>query len=95
MGHQLKLQTLLYEFTNEISQTGFEEWVKGLPETVYRMKGFVQLKQYRKPVLFQYSYGTPLYLPQEMKMPLKLVIIGEGLNAEKMYKDLQELEKEE
>ncbi|MBM7692516.1 G3E family GTPase [Peribacillus deserti] len=92
MGHQLKLQTILYEFTNEISQTSFEDWIKELPQTVYRMKGFIQLKQYQKPVLFQYSYGTPLYMPQEMKLPLKLVIIGEELDTERIHQNLQKIE---
>ncbi|WP_409288758.1 CobW family GTP-binding protein [Peribacillus sp. SCS-37] len=91
---QLKLQAVLHEFKGEIEQSLFEDWIRSLPETVYRMKGFIKLSSSSKPVLFQYSYGTPLYMPQEMNMPLKLVIIGENIEADEIKESLLQIESE-
>jgi hypothetical protein len=44
------------------------------------------------PFLFQYSYGMPVYMPEYMKMPLTLVIIGEELDQEILYSQLKKLE---
>jgi G3E family GTPase len=57
----------------------FENWVKSLPDTVYRMKGFVPVVGTKNPYLFQYAYGMVNWMPESVKMDPRLVIIGEGI----------------
>ncbi|WP_026694931.1 CobW family GTP-binding protein [Peribacillus kribbensis] len=92
IGRQLKLSALTYDFKGSISQTDFENWLRSLPESIYRMKGFLPFKSHTRPVLFQYSYGMPLYMNQEMKMPLKLVVIGEQLDKQRLAQQLSDME---
>jgi G3E family GTPase len=90
--HHLHLQSVVYEFSKPIEQIQFEEWIRSLPSTVYRMKGYVAFTHSSYPFLFQYSYGMPVYMPEYMKMPLTLVIIGEELDQERLYSQLKKLE---
>jgi len=77
----LGLNTRFVEFTNVVSQSAFEEWLRTLPETVYRMKGYVPVEGIKNPMLFQYAYGMVQWLPEYIKMPANLVIIGEDING--------------
>lgn len=61
------------------TQEQFEDWVRQLPDSVYRMKGFVPIEGIKNPMLFQYAYGMVQWLPEFVKMPPKLVIIGENV----------------
>lgn len=61
------------------TQEQFEDWVRQLPDSVYRMKGFVPIEGVKNPMLFQYAYGMVQWLPEFVKMPPKLVIIGENV----------------
>lgn len=61
------------------TQEQFEDWVRQLPDSVYRMKGFVPIEGVKNPMLFQYAYGMVQWLPEFVKMPAKLVIIGENV----------------
>ncbi|MFJ5623805.1 CobW family GTP-binding protein [Peribacillus loiseleuriae] len=88
----LHLQAIVHSFKKSIDQTSFEEWLRGLPDTVYRMKGYVSFTNSELPYLFQYSYGMPIYMNELIKMPLNLVIIGEDLNEEEIRCQLAELE---
>ncbi len=76
------LGSRLVEFNEEtFTQEQFEEWVRQLPDSVYRMKGYVPVEGIRNPMLFQYAYGMVQWLPEYVKMPAKLVIIGENVGA--------------
>ncbi|MEA0553197.1 CobW family GTP-binding protein [Lysinibacillus irui] len=78
----LQLGSRLVEFTDvEFSQEQFEDWVRTLPETIYRMKGYVPIEGIKNPMLFQYAYGMVQWLPEYIKMPAKLVIIGENVGS--------------
>lgn len=80
IGKQLSLSSRLHTFKEAVDQEEFEEWVKGLPDTVYRMKGYVPLKGHKNPYLFQYAYGMVQWLPEYIKMPSQIVIIGDQVD---------------
>ncbi|KOY83555.1 GTP-binding protein [Lysinibacillus macroides] len=78
----MQLGSCLVEFTGkEFTQEQFEEWVRTLPDTVYRMKGYVPIEGIKNPMLFQYAYGMVQWLPEYLKMPAKLVMIGENIDT--------------
>ncbi|MFE3573899.1 CobW family GTP-binding protein [Lysinibacillus sp. NPDC059133] len=77
----MHLGSRLVEFKDvSFTQEQFEDWVRTLPETVYRMKGYVPIEGVKNPMLFQYAYGMVQWLPEYVKMPAKLVIIGEDVS---------------
>ncbi len=89
----LHLSALVYSFRGSIEKVDFETWMRNLPETVYRMKGYLSFTHSQYPYLFQYAYGMPMYMNEMMKMPLNIVIIGEDLNRQLLINQLKELEK--
>jgi G3E family GTPase len=90
--HDLHLQTIVYTFKKSILQEQFEGWMRELPDSVYRMKGYLSFAHSQFPYLFQYSYGMPVYLQEQMKMPLNIVIIGQNLNKDEIIRELNRLE---
>lgn len=80
IGKHFHLRSKLIEFQDYVEKEAFEEWVQSLPDTVYRMKGFVPIKGIRYPMLFQYAYGLVQWLPEYMNMPWKMVMIGEHID---------------
>ncbi|MEF2096664.1 CobW family GTP-binding protein [Bacillus sp. CFBP9009] len=98
-GHQkldvhdhLHLTAVVHTFEGAVAQTDFEEWLRSLPETVYRMKGYISFTHSQYPHLFQYSYGMPMYMNEMMKMPLNIVMIGEKLDEEMLIGQLKAIE---
>lgn len=89
----LHLSTIVHTFTGAISQNEFENWLRSLPSTVYRMKGYISFDHSQYPYMFQYSYGMPMYMHEMMKMPLNIVMIGEQLDEESIVKELKNMEK--
>ena len=78
----MQLGSRLVEFEEvSFTQEQFEDWVRQLPDSVYRMKGFVPIEGVKNPMLFQYAYGMVQWLPEFVKMPAKLVIIGENVGS--------------
>ncbi|MFJ7666535.1 CobW family GTP-binding protein [Lysinibacillus sp. NPDC097195] len=78
----MHLASRLVEFEGvHFTQEQFEEWVRALPDTVYRMKGYVPIEGVKNPMLFQYAYGMVQWLPEYIKMPAKLVLIGENVGT--------------
>lgn len=78
---KLNLDTRVFRFSKGIKRDRFEEWLRGLPETVYRIKGYVPLEGDKYPHAFQYAYGMAQWLPEYMKMQPQIVVIGEGLEG--------------
>lgn len=76
---KLNLNTRVLSFTEPVKREAFEEWLRSLPETVYRIKGYVPLDGDKYPHAFQYAYGMAQWLPEYMKMNTQIVIIGEGI----------------
>jgi len=78
----MHLASRLVEFDGiHFTQEQFEDWVRALPDTVYRMKGYVPIEGVKNPMLFQYAYGMVQWLPEYIKMPAKLVLIGENIGT--------------
>lgn len=80
IGKELNLSTRLVTFNVAVEQSKFEDWLRSIPSTVYRMKGYVPIKGTKNPMLFQYSYGMVQWLPEFVKMEPTIVIIGEGIS---------------
>jgi len=79
IGEQLMLSTRLISFKESVDKIEFEDWLRTIPSTIYRMKGFVPIKGTKNPMLFQYSYGMVQWLPEYVKMDPVIVIIGEKI----------------
>ncbi|MDI7741842.1 GTP-binding protein [Lysinibacillus fusiformis] len=79
IGTHLHLSSRLVELNESFSQAEFEEWVRSLPSSVYRIKGYVPIEGIRNPMLFQYAYGLVQWIPEYIKMPPKIVMIGENI----------------
>ncbi|WP_339250206.1 GTP-binding protein [Sporosarcina sp. FSL W8-0480] len=79
-GKHLPLTSKLLTLDKPVDKDEFESWVRSLPDTVYRMKGYVPIKGAKNPYLFQYAYGMVNWMPEYVKMEARLVIIGEGVN---------------
>ncbi|MEH7014372.1 GTP-binding protein [Neobacillus niacini] len=88
----LNLTTFVYQFKGAISHSGFEDFLKDLPEKIYRIKGYIKFDPSSKPYLFQYSYGMPFYMKEEMNLPLNLVFIGENIQWSDIEEKLEKLE---
>ncbi|MFY2154397.1 CobW family GTP-binding protein [Cytobacillus firmus] len=88
----LKLSTFVYQFKKSVNQTDFEDFLRGLPDTVYRIKGYMKLNSSQYPFLFQFSYGMPLYMQENINMPLNMVFIGEKLDWAEIEQRLKILE---
>ncbi|WP_339216656.1 CobW family GTP-binding protein [Solibacillus sp. FSL W8-0372] len=79
IGESFNLGSRLVHFNTSFTQEQFEGWIRELPETVYRMKGYVPIEGIKNPMLFQYAYGMVQWLPEYVKMTPSLVIIGENI----------------
>ena len=91
--HHHGIQSMVYTFTAPIDSRRFVSWLRSLPESVLRIKGYLKFRENPgQVVLFQYSYGIPQYEPEEMNLPLKLVVIGEQLDKNKMLDQLDQLQ---
>ncbi len=91
----LKLSTFVYKFTYSVAQMEFENFLRELPDSIYRIKGYLKFPSYTYPILFQFSYGMPLYLEENMNYPLNLVFIGENIDWEKVERQLENLERKQ
>jgi G3E family GTPase len=88
----LRLSTYVYTFKKSVDMDKFEDFLRALPDTIYRMKGYIKFREGDYPYLFQYSYGMPIYMKEEMNYPLNLVFIGEKMDWKHVELTLKELE---
>lgn len=88
----LRLSTFVYTFKKSVDMDRFEDFLRALPDTIYRMKGYIKFREGDYPYLFQYSYGMPIYMKEEMNYPLNLVFIGEKSDWKEVEETLKELE---
>ncbi|WP_026583888.1 CobW family GTP-binding protein [Bacillus sp. J33] len=88
----LKLSSYVYQFQSTVNQSDFEDFLRSLPDTVYRIKGYLKLAPSRYPSLFQFSYGMPLFMQENINMPLNMVFIGENMDWSKIENQLKMLE---
>ncbi|HYK72160.1 MAG TPA: GTP-binding protein [Pseudoneobacillus sp.] len=88
----LRLSTFVYTFKKSVDLDQFEQFLRSLPDGIYRIKGYVKFNENDFPYLFQYSYGMPIYMKEDMNYPLNLVFIGEKMIWDEINKQLNELE---
>lgn len=88
----LHMRTFVYTFTKHIDLDGFEQFLKDMPDTIYRIKGYISFNHSNDTYLFQYSYGMPIYMKEQIKRKKTLVFIGENLDHEMLEKELMLLE---
>ncbi|ALC90217.1 cobalamin biosynthesis protein [Bacillus sp. FJAT-18017] len=91
----LGLGTYVHTFSAGVQREDFEQFLRSLPDSIYRIKGYVKFKGASFPELFQYSYGMPSYMKEYMNLPLNMVFIGEGIDWESVSNGLKALEKGE
>ena len=91
--HHLHIQTMTYQFEGPVIKKEFDEWIKNLPNNIYRIKGFLQFEDDQVHThLFQYSYRSPYSFPQKKTFPKNLVFIGKDFDLDKLKKELKNLE---
>jgi G3E family GTPase len=90
--HHLHLKTYVYEQEKPFDLELFEDWLRRMPDTIYRMKGYLTFTHSNDLYMFQYSYGMPIYMKEVMKLPTTLVLIGENLNHQHIQEQLKQIE---
>jgi G3E family GTPase len=84
----LRLSTYVHTFKGAVDLDQFEQFLRDLPDCIYRIKGYIKFRENDFPYLFQYSYGMPIYMKEEMNYPLNLVFIGEKMDWKEMGQQL-------
>lgn len=93
IGLDLSLSTFVYQFKKPVNKEVFEDFLRNLPDTMYRIKGYIKFDYAKYPSLFQFSYGMPIYLQENMNIPLNMVFIGEQIDWNIIEQSLNHLEK--
>ncbi|WP_053366840.1 CobW family GTP-binding protein [Bacillus sp. FJAT-27245] len=88
----LGLSSFVHTFNGPVKRESFEGFLRGMPDTVYRIKGYVKFEGSSYPDLFQFSYGMPTFIKEDMNMPLNIVMIGENIDWDKISEQLRSLE---
>ncbi|MGM7684410.1 CobW family GTP-binding protein [Cytobacillus sp. Hm23] len=90
--HDLKVKSYVYQFMHPLDIDAFENWLREMPETILRIKGYLKFTHSESMFLFQYSYGMPIYMKEPVQMPMNLVFIGENLNTSWLENEMIKLE---
>jgi G3E family GTPase len=88
--NHLHLSVCTFKIQKPIERIQFLQWLESIQENLYRVKGFIQLKEAPGLYLFNYAYGVPLfehYTSDKQYSPV-LVFIGEGLNRSNLLKEI-------
>jgi G3E family GTPase len=88
----LHVKTYVHQFSVPIDLDIFEKWLKEMPDTIYRIKGYLRFTYSQNTYLFQYSYGMPIYMKAEMDYPMTVVFIGEELQTNWMKSEMERIE---
>ncbi|MCJ1656955.1 GTP-binding protein [Staphylococcus sp. NRL 16/872] len=88
--HHYHIQSMQYTFTSAIDRQLFYRFILRLPDNVLRLKGFVKFRDLPEATYeFQYSMGLPDYGVIDKNVPLTIVIIGEGLDINRLRNQLE------
>jgi G3E family GTPase len=88
----LHMKTYVHTFLHPISEKLFEEFLRTMPDTIYRIKGYIRFIGNPDTLLFQYAYGMPFHTNSGLKVNNTLVFIGDDLDHSKLQKTLCNLE---
>lgn len=92
VSKNLHVRSYVHTFTNPIDLDQFEKFLREMPDTIYRIKGYITFSHSTESFLFQYSYGMPLYMKEQIKRKQTLVFIGENLDHETLKQQLAAVE---
>ncbi|MDX8366080.1 GTP-binding protein [Cytobacillus sp. IB215665] len=90
--HDLKVKSYVHQFMHPLDIDTFENWLREMPETILRIKGYLKFTHSESMFLFQYSYGMPIYMKEPVQMPMNVVFIGENLNTSWLENEMIKLE---
>ncbi|WP_078547848.1 CobW family GTP-binding protein [Litchfieldia alkalitelluris] len=90
--HDLHVKSYVHQFSVPIDLEIFEDWLKNMPDTIFRIKGYLRFTHSQNIYLFQYSYGMPIYMKELMDYPLNVVFIGEDISREWLKNEMNRLE---
>lgn len=84
------IHSLSFEVSEPLDKAAFEKFLRNLPSTVYRAKGFVRITGDDTPYLFQQSPGMVQLAPYSPYLPvtLRAVFIGQDLDEATLQKGL-------
>lgn len=89
----LHIKTYVHTFSHPINEKLFEDFLRTMPDSIYRVKGYIRFTGKSETFLFQYAYGMPLHTKSGLKMNNTLVFIGDGLDHSNLQKTLSNIEK--
>ncbi|QLK85472.1 GTP-binding protein [Staphylococcus sp. 17KM0847] len=86
--------TVTYHFTHPISRAMFIDFILNIPDSVLRMKGYIQLRETpNETYLFQYAGELPSFESLgNVNIPTSLVMIGEHLDKPRLRNKLDVLQ---
>ncbi|WP_338781535.1 CobW family GTP-binding protein [Metabacillus sp. FJAT-52054] len=93
INEQLHMKTYVHKFTGSVDLEGFEQFLRDMPDTIYRIKGYVSFADSNGCFSVQYSYGMPMYMKEPVKMKPLLVFIGENLDHSWIHSKMEEITK--
>lgn len=88
----LHMKTYVHTFLYPISEKLFEDFLRTMPDNIYRIKGYIRFTGNPDTLLFQYAYGMPFHTNSGLKVNHTLVFIGDDLDHKKLQKTLCDLE---
>jgi G3E family GTPase len=89
----LHMKTYVHTFIHPISEKLFKDFLRTMPENIYRIKGYIRFKGNPDTFLFQYAYGMPFQTKSGLKMNNTLVFIGDDLDHNNLRETLCNIEK--
>ncbi|HZH61327.1 MAG TPA: GTP-binding protein [Metabacillus sp.] len=90
--NHLHLRSYVHSFLKPVDLEKFEQFLREMPDTIFRIKGYIRFSHSKDSFLFQYSYGMPLYMKEPMNRKQTLVFIGENLDHITLQNQLTALE---
>ena len=92
VNSSLKIKTYTHEQNNSYDKQKFEDFLRNAPSNLFRMKGYVSFKD--DPLLYnvQYSNGLVTYEKELMKLPKRVVCIGENIDQKLLEIEFNKLE---
>lgn len=81
---------LLYKFSHNWDKSDFIEWLKTLPENIYRVKGFLKFNENQSNSIIQYTNYHLDIQSTNIQMKNYLVIIGYKLDHERLAHSLDQ-----
>ncbi|AIE58905.1 CobW family GTP-binding protein [Bacillus methanolicus] len=90
----LHIKTYVHTFSQPIDKKKLEDFLRIMPESIYRIKGYIRFTGTEETYLLQYAYGMPLYSKIRMKMKNTLVFIGDELDHNWLQTTLTNLQQD-